>query len=161
MPAFTTFQNLRSCLIRASMKGLFQRQAQTRRQTVSQEDDGAADLGGDGGADPATEIDKGQESSNGACQKNLMAAVQDSGNAFRYLWSVIELRDVSQIFDSPSGESRAVLENLSCAFEAGLSIAIEGPSDSGKSTLFGLSAGPDQPTSGEVIVAGHVLGKLN
>lgn len=73
---------------------------------------------------------------------------------------MIELREVSRIFESPSGESLTVLENLSCSFEAGLSVAVEGPSGSGKSTLLGLLAGLDQPTSGEVIVAGHRLGTL-
>jgi putative ABC transport system ATP-binding protein len=73
---------------------------------------------------------------------------------------VIELRNVSRVFKSPSGETLTVLENLSCSFEAGLSVAIEGPSGSGKSTLLGLLAGLDQPTSGQVIVAGHDLGSL-
>ncbi|MBL0313607.1 MAG: ABC transporter ATP-binding protein [Holophagaceae bacterium] len=73
---------------------------------------------------------------------------------------MIELREVSRIFESPAGESLTVLENLSCSFEAGLSVAIEGPSGSGKSTLLGLLAGLDQPTSGQVIVAGHALGSL-
>ncbi len=74
---------------------------------------------------------------------------------------MIQLRDVSRVFESPSGESLTVLEKLSCSFEAGLSVAIEGPSGSGKSTLLGLLAGLDQPTSGEVIVAGHTLGTLS
>ncbi len=74
---------------------------------------------------------------------------------------MIELREVSRVFESPSGESLTVLENLSCSFKAGLSVAIEGPSGSGKSTLLGLLAGLDQPTSGEVVVAGHNLGNLS
>lgn len=74
---------------------------------------------------------------------------------------MIQLREVSRIFESPTGESLMVLENLSCSFEAGLSVAIEGPSGSGKSTLLGLLAGLDKPTTGEVIVAGQNLGRLS
>src|SRR5690606_4425511 len=44
---------------------------------------------------------------------------------------------------------------------AGDSLAIVGSSGSGKSTLLGLLAGLDQPSSGEVILAGHALGELD
>lgn len=73
---------------------------------------------------------------------------------------MIELRDVSRVFKSPTGEALTVLEHLSFSLEAGLSAAIEGPSGSGKSTLLALLAGLDQPSSGEIIVAGRKLGDL-
>ena len=73
---------------------------------------------------------------------------------------MIELRDVSKIFESPSGERLTVLEALSFSLPAGLSAAIEGPSGSGKSTLLALLAGLDRPSSGDIKVAGQDLGRL-
>ena len=45
-----------------------------------------------------------------------------------------------------------VVNNISFEIEKGISCAIVGPSGSGKTTLLGLSAGLDQPTSGEVVL---------
>jgi putative ABC transport system ATP-binding protein len=54
-----------------------------------------------------------------------------------------------------------VLQDVSLEIPAGASAAIQGPSGSGKSTLLGLMAGLDQPTSGEIIVAGQSLTGLS
>ena len=74
---------------------------------------------------------------------------------------MISIRAVSRTFVSPSGELLRVLQDVSLEIPAGTSAAIQGPSGSGKSTLLGLMAGLDQPTSGEVMVAGQSLGGLS
>jgi putative ABC transport system ATP-binding protein len=74
---------------------------------------------------------------------------------------MISIRSVSKTFLSPSGETLKVLQEVSLEIPRGASAAIQGPSGSGKSTLLGLMAGLDQPTSGEVIVAGQSLTGLS
>jgi putative ABC transport system ATP-binding protein len=74
---------------------------------------------------------------------------------------MISVRAVSKTFLSPSGELLRVLQEVSLEIPAGASAAIQGPSGSGKSTLLGLLAGLDQPTSGEIIVAGQSLTGLS
>ena len=74
---------------------------------------------------------------------------------------MISIRSVSKTFVAPSGELLRVLQDVSLDIPAGASAAIQGPSGSGKSTLLGLMAGLDQPSSGEVIVAGRSLNGLN
>lgn len=74
---------------------------------------------------------------------------------------MISIRSVSRTFMSPSGEILRVLQDVSLDIPVGASAAIQGPSGSGKSTLLGLMAGLDQPTSGEVIVAGQSLTGLS
>ncbi len=54
-----------------------------------------------------------------------------------------------------------VVDDISFEIEAGISCAIIGPSGSGKTTLLGLSAGLDQPTSGEVQLNGITLSNLS
>ena len=54
-----------------------------------------------------------------------------------------------------------VLKEVSFALDAGASLAIVGPSGSGKTTLLGLCAGLDQPTAGEVTLAGEQLGGMS
>ena len=74
---------------------------------------------------------------------------------------MISIRSVSKMFVSPSGETLRVLQDVSLEIPAGASIAIQGPSGSGKSTLLGLMAGLDQPSSGEIIVAGQPITGLS
>jgi putative ABC transport system ATP-binding protein len=54
-----------------------------------------------------------------------------------------------------------ILKDVDLNIEEGEAIAIVGASGSGKSTLLGLMAGLDSPTSGDVIIAGHSLAKLD
>ena len=74
---------------------------------------------------------------------------------------MISIQSVTKTFLAPSGETLRVLQDVSLEIAAGASVAIQGPSGSGKSTLLGLMAGLDQPTSGEIIVAGHSLTGLS
>lgn len=59
------------------------------------------------------------------------------------------------------GQPLCILHELNLSIKQGDSLAIVGHSGSGKSTLLGLLAGLDQPSSGEVILAGNNLGLLD
>jgi putative ABC transport system ATP-binding protein len=60
------------------------------------------------------------------------------------------------------GSERIIaLENINLQIEAGTFVAIIGRSGSGKTTLLNLMAGLDQPTSGEVLILGRSLSKMN
>lgn len=54
-----------------------------------------------------------------------------------------------------------ILKPIDLHIKAGESVAIVGVSGSGKSTLLGLLAGLDQPSRGQIILAGHTLTDLN
>ncbi len=54
-----------------------------------------------------------------------------------------------------------ILDNVSFEIEPGEAVAIVGASGSGKTTLLGLLAGLDLPTSGQVLIDGVDLAKLN
>lgn len=70
---------------------------------------------------------------------------------------LIDLRDVNKSF--PVADSSVqVLKNISFQVQAGEFVAIVGQSGSGKSTLLNMLTGVDRPTSGEVVIAGQLLG---
>jgi len=54
-----------------------------------------------------------------------------------------------------------VLRNLSLMISEGEFVALMGPSGSGKTTLLNIIAGLDQPTDGEVLVAGERVDQLS
>ncbi|WP_163832565.1 ABC transporter ATP-binding protein [Spartinivicinus ruber] len=54
-----------------------------------------------------------------------------------------------------------ILKDLQLAIKAGESVAIVGASGAGKSTLLSILAGLDQPTSGEVVLAGKAISHLD
>ncbi len=54
-----------------------------------------------------------------------------------------------------------VLHNLDLEVESGEFMALMGPSGSGKTTLLNLIGGLDQPTEGEVVVAGEEIDRLS
>ncbi|MDC0028229.1 ABC transporter ATP-binding protein [Gammaproteobacteria bacterium] len=61
-----------------------------------------------------------------------------------------------------SGDSKLViLDDITFSLEEGKSLAITGPSGSGKSTLLALLAGLDTSTSGDIVLDGIKLNKLN
>jgi putative ABC transport system ATP-binding protein len=58
-------------------------------------------------------------------------------------------------------QSVEVLHGVNLTIEQGEFLALMGPSGSGKTTLLNLIAGLDQPTEGEVTVAGERIDKLS
>jgi lipoprotein-releasing system ATP-binding protein len=78
------------------------------------------------------------------------------------LGPLLKLVGVSRRYDSPdSVGSLTVLDSVSLEVERGESLAIVGPSGSGKSTLLHIIGTLDQPTSGQVILDGQDLGRLD
>jgi len=73
--------------------------------------------------------------------------------------SLIEVRHVTKTYRG-AGEDVTPLEDLSFEVHDGDFVALMGPSGSGKTTLLNLMAGIDQPTSGEVVVAGETVSSL-
>jgi NitT/TauT family transport system ATP-binding protein len=68
--------------------------------------------------------------------------------------SDIEIRNVSLVYDTPSGSVRAV-DDASLHIAASEFLCIVGPSGCGKSTLLNLVAGFLSPTSGEIKIGGR------
>lgn len=73
--------------------------------------------------------------------------------------NVVEINDVYKTYHDTEVEVRAV-NGVTLSFTKGDFAVIVGPSGSGKTTLLNLIGGLDQPTTGEIIVAGHRLSEL-
>lgn len=73
---------------------------------------------------------------------------------------ILKLDSLTRQFKS-GDKTLTVVDNVTFEIEEGISCAIVGPSGSGKTTLLGLSAGLDQPTSGDVTLNGINLNPLN
>jgi NitT/TauT family transport system ATP-binding protein len=65
----------------------------------------------------------------------------------------IEVRDVSLVYDTPSGRVTGV-ERVSFSLEASEFLCLVGPSGCGKSTLLNIIAGFLTPTAGEILIGG-------
>jgi NitT/TauT family transport system ATP-binding protein len=68
----------------------------------------------------------------------------------------IEVRDVSLVYDTPSGRVAGV-ENASFSIEASQFLCIVGPSGCGKSTLLNIIAGFLAPTGGQIRIGGKLV----
>jgi len=73
---------------------------------------------------------------------------------------VLELREVSKSYPDGADEVFA-LRDVSMSVEAGKLVAVMGPSGSGKSTLLTIAGALEQPTAGEVLVAGQPLSSMS
>jgi putative ABC transport system ATP-binding protein len=73
---------------------------------------------------------------------------------------MIELRGVSKTVQS-GDRPLTILQPLDLSVPAGQCMAIIGPSGSGKSTLLGLIAGLDAPTTGQILIDGVDITKLD
>jgi len=73
---------------------------------------------------------------------------------------VLEARDLTRKVSSPEGEL-TIVDDVSLAIGAGETVALVGASGAGKSTLLAMLAGLDLPTSGQVLLDGHDLTRLD
>jgi len=74
--------------------------------------------------------------------------------------SMLELHEVSKSYGQGSAEVQALRE-VSLSAQEGAMVAVMGPSGSGKSTLLTIAGTLEEPTSGEVLLAGQPVGKLS
>ena len=74
--------------------------------------------------------------------------------------SVLDMRQVSRTYGQGAAEVHA-LAGVDLSVDAGSMVAVMGPSGSGKSTLLTIAGSLEDPTSGEVIVAGQELAKMS
>jgi putative ABC transport system ATP-binding protein len=73
---------------------------------------------------------------------------------------LIEIKNVSMVYHTHAGNFPA-LRDVNMKIQAGEFVAIVGKSGCGKTTLINVLTGIDHPTSGEVLVAGTPVHKLN
>jgi putative ABC transport system ATP-binding protein len=73
---------------------------------------------------------------------------------------LIDLRAVTKTFESVAGRFTA-LQGIDLQIDPGEFVAVIGKSGSGKSTLLNMIAGIDHPTSGEIVVNGAAIHRLN
>jgi putative ABC transport system ATP-binding protein len=74
--------------------------------------------------------------------------------------TLVSLQDVVKRYQRGK-QSVEVLHGVNLSIEQGEFLALMGPSGSGKTTLLNLIAGLDQPTEGEVTVAGERIDRLS
>jgi putative ABC transport system ATP-binding protein len=74
--------------------------------------------------------------------------------------SMLELRQVSKSYGEGSAEVHA-LHEVSLTADEGAMVAVMGPSGSGKSTLLTIAGTLEEPTSGEVLIAGQPVSRLS
>ena len=60
-----------------------------------------------------------------------------------------------------AGQTRVVLDDVNAEIDSGKITAVRGRSGSGKSTLLNLIAGLDDPSSGEIQIAGEVVTQMS
>jgi putative ABC transport system ATP-binding protein len=72
----------------------------------------------------------------------------------------LELQNVSKVYGEGPSEV-AALRDVCLAVGAGELVAVMGPSGSGKSTLLTIAGSLEQPTSGEVFVAGDAVSAMS
>ena len=74
--------------------------------------------------------------------------------------AIIQVKNVTKSYWRNNLEI-PVLHALGLEVEAGEFLVLMGPSGSGKTTLLNLSTGIDRPTSGELVVSGTDIARLN
>ena len=74
--------------------------------------------------------------------------------------TIVRIRELTKVYAQGEIEVTA-LDRITLKIAAGEFLALMGPSGSGKSTLLHIIAGVDRPTSGECLVQGVDVTKLN
>jgi len=74
--------------------------------------------------------------------------------------SMLELRQVSKSYGQGSAEVHALRE-VSLTADEGAMVAVMGPSGSGKSTLLTIAGTLEEPTAGEVLIAGQPVSRAS
>jgi putative ABC transport system ATP-binding protein len=74
--------------------------------------------------------------------------------------SMLELRQVSKVYGQGAARVHALRE-VSLDVAPGTMVAVMGPSGSGKSTLLTIAGSLEDPTSGQVLVAGRDLAAMS
>jgi putative ABC transport system ATP-binding protein len=74
--------------------------------------------------------------------------------------TALEARHLTKTVSSPEGPL-TILSDVSLTVRSGETLAVVGASGAGKSTLLALLAGLDSPTSGEVLIAGVEITRLD
>ncbi len=74
--------------------------------------------------------------------------------------SYLELHDVSKTYGEGAAEVRALID-IDLEVDAGHLVAVMGPSGSGKSTLLTIAGSLEDPSRGEVVIAGQSLAKMS
>ncbi len=74
--------------------------------------------------------------------------------------SLIEVSDVSKIYNRGKVDEITAVKDISMSIETGEVIALSGPSGSGKTSLLSLIGCMGRPTSGKIVVAGKDVVKL-
>jgi putative ABC transport system ATP-binding protein len=77
-------------------------------------------------------------------------------NEVRDLRPLIFAKGLTRVYPLGSGEVVGVAD-IDLSIPSGNLVVLKGNSGSGKSTLLGLLGGLDQPTGGELVIAGHPL----
>ncbi|ROQ67824.1 putative ABC transport system ATP-binding protein [Streptomyces sp. 840.1] len=74
--------------------------------------------------------------------------------------AAVELRGLRKVHGS-GDHAVTALDGVTLGFPSGTFTAIMGPSGSGKSTLLQCAAGLEQPSEGQIILAGSDIGRMN
>ena len=74
---------------------------------------------------------------------------------------VLQLNGVERTFQQGSKEPLRVLQGADLSIRAGEIVALVGPSGSGKSTLLQIAGLLEEPSSGEIHIAGEACGTLS
>ena len=90
---------------------------------------------------------------------DLVVAGNDNGNRKTRCWRMIELENVTKVYQMGRVEV-AALQGVSVSIPKGEMVAIMGPSGSGKSTLMNIIGCLDVPTSGRYALDGEEVGRL-